>query len=130
MTIEAAGGFKSWGKDTPTQKRLFAHAAGGVKGRTGDPFISTTSNSDCGEHGRWHYTIDSSKIGNKIWDVNREYIDAGKKADNRFKHEMEQSLENEIPWSAVIAVAIAEKAGEDEAKLDAYGVMGWYPVSH
>lgn len=100
-TIKAGGGFKSKGGDTANQENLFKHVAGWSY--PNDPFISTSDYSDCQQYGRYRYTIDPSKISNKIWDVNAEYRKANK--PNNMEEEYEQSVEREIPWSAVISVA-------------------------
>lgn len=99
-TIKAEGGFKSWGSDTPSFERLYTHVEG--TDTDTDPFISTTTVFECGQHGKYRYTIDSSKITNKIWDVNAEFAKANK--ENYFEDEMEQSVEFAIPWAAVLAV--------------------------
>ncbi|KAH8716785.1 hypothetical protein GQ44DRAFT_775917 [Phaeosphaeriaceae sp. PMI808] len=99
-TIKAGGGFKSWGRGTPTQARLISHTV--AVNTDIDPFIATTTDMECGVFGDYRYTLDSSKITNKIWDVNAEYKKAGKM--NHAEHEMEQAVEFEIPWAAVISV--------------------------
>ncbi|KAH8730015.1 hypothetical protein GQ44DRAFT_768427 [Phaeosphaeriaceae sp. PMI808] len=98
--IKAGGGFTSKGADTANQANLFKHVDGW--NYPNDPFISTSDYFDCQPFGRYRFTIDSSKITHKIWDVNEEYKKAGKK--NGKEAEEEQSVERFIPWSAVIAV--------------------------
>lgn len=99
-TIKAAGGFKSKGSDTATQENLFKHVDGWSY--PNDPFISTTTMYDCQQYGDYRYTLDQSKIHNTLWDVNAEYVKAGK--TNIHEEEYEISVEREIPWDAVIAV--------------------------
>jgi hypothetical protein len=101
-TIKNGGGFKSKGGDPATQENLFKHCGPGSYAN--DPFISTSPLMDLSHHGNYRYTLDSSKIpDNKIWNVAEEYRKAGKKND--YEEEQELSIEREIPWSAVIAVA-------------------------
>lgn len=100
-TIKSGGGFKSRGNDPATQENLFKHCGPGSYAN--DPFISTSPLMDLSHHGTYRYSVDSSKITNKIWNVAEEYQKAGKKND--YAEEQELSVQNEIPWSAVLAVA-------------------------
>ncbi|KAF2647227.1 ADP-ribosylation [Lophiostoma macrostomum CBS 122681] len=113
-TVKAAGGFKSWGADTPSVERLYKHVEG--TDTATDPFISTSTDIECGQHGKYRYTIDSSNITQKIWDVNAELTKAG--GEDGFAFEMEQAVEFEIPWVAVISVEMKR------------GGFGWFePMS-
>jgi hypothetical protein len=100
-TIKSGGGFKSKGSDAATQDNLFKHCGPGSYAN--DPFISTSPLMDLSHHGNYRYSLDSSKIPSKIWNVAEEYQKAGKKND--YAEEQELSVQNEIPWAAVITVA-------------------------
>ncbi|KAI9793813.1 MAG: hypothetical protein M1835_006971 [Candelina submexicana] len=103
-TIKDAGGFKAKGFNNP-EGTLFEHVEGQLKHPSRDPFIATTSDIEFSKKHTpdgYVYTIDSSKIKEKIHDVAEEY----KKADRKYGHpeEKEFAVEHEIPWDAVTKV--------------------------
>ncbi|KAF2190072.1 ADP-ribosylation, partial [Zopfia rhizophila CBS 207.26] len=110
-TIKDAGGFKAKGFDNP-EGTLFEHVEGRLKHPSRDPFISTSSDIDVskGHAGNGYlYTLDSSKIDEKIWDVAEEYEKAGKKYGH--SEEKEFAVEHLIPWDAVTKIQ-KKKDGE------------------
>ncbi|KAI1078366.1 ADP-ribosylation [Whalleya microplaca] len=110
-TIKNDGGFKAKGFNNP-EGTLFEHVEGTLKHPSRDPFISTSNDIDVskGHAGNGYlYTLDSSKITEKIHDVADEYEKAGKKYGHA--DEKEFSVEHLIPWAAVTKVQ-KKKDGE------------------
>lgn len=70
-----------------------------------DPFVATTKSLSFAqlyaERG-YLYTIDSSKIPDRIWDVAAEYEKKGETYDH--PEEQEFSVEGTIPWTATTKV--------------------------
>jgi hypothetical protein len=98
--IKADGGFKARSTTAATSKDILDKHVGDVLGAN-DPFVSCSSNMEVSkDFGDYLYTIDSSKIPNKIWDVNAELDDP----DGMFEEEMEMAVEHVVPWAAVVSV--------------------------
>lgn len=103
-TIRGEGGFKAKGFDRP-EGTLFQHVDGSLRHPSRDPFISTTIDIEVakGHAGTGYlYTLDSSKITGKIYDVKAEY-ENNCTPYGHFK-EKEFSVEHMIPWAAVTQV--------------------------
>ncbi|OTA63979.1 ADP-ribosylation [Hypoxylon sp. EC38] len=103
-TIKDAGGFKAKGFSNP-EGTLFEHVEGRLKHPSRDPFISTSDDIEVSKRhagNGYLYTLDSTKITNKIHDVAAEYSHAGLKYGHA--DEKEFSVEHLIPWAAVTKV--------------------------
>lgn len=110
-TIKDAGGFKAKGFNNP-EGTLFEHVEGTLKHPSRDPFISTSDDIEVSKKhagNGYLYTLDRSKITEKIYDVAEEYKKAGKKYGHA--DEKEFSVEHLIPWTAVTKVQ-KKKDGE------------------
>ena len=107
--IKADGGFKARSTTGATSKEILdAHVGDTLK--ENDPFVSCSTNMEVSkEFGDYLYFLDSSKITNKIWDVNAVLEDP----DEMFNWEMEAAVEYFVPWAAVVSV---EKKDGDEFK--------------
>ena len=108
--IKSEGGFKSKGSNMD----LFKHVE--EKDKT-DGYVSTSSDIDAAKNigvAKYVYTLDSTKITEKIHDVAAEY----KAANKEYPHpnEKEFAVEREIPWDAV--TAIVKKDGKDWTPVD------------
>jgi hypothetical protein len=110
-TIKDAGGFKAKGFANP-EGTLFEHVEGTLKHPFRDPFISTSDSIEVSEKhaGKGYlYTLDSTKISEKIYDVAAEYEQAGKKYGHA--DEKEFAVVKLIPWAAVTKIQ-KKKDGE------------------
>ncbi|KHN94779.1 Heat-labile enterotoxin, A chain [Metarhizium album ARSEF 1941] len=110
-TIKDAGGFKAKGFNNP-EGTLFEHVEGTLKHPSRDPFISTSNDIEVSKKhagNGYLYTLDSTKIHQKIHDVAAEYAQAKKKYGHA--DEKEFSVEHLIPWDAVTKVQ-KKKDGE------------------
>lgn len=110
-TIKDAGGFKAKGFTNP-EGTLFEHVEGTLKHPSRDPFISTSDSIEVSEKhaGKGYlYTLDSTKISEKIYDVAAEYEQAGKKYGHA--DEKEFAVVKLIPWAAVTKIQ-KKKDGE------------------
>ncbi|KAL2821834.1 hypothetical protein BDW59DRAFT_164016 [Aspergillus cavernicola] len=110
-TIKDAGGFKAKGFNNP-EGTLFQHVEGTLKHPSKDPFISTSNDikvsEDHAENG-YLYTLDSTKITEKVYDVAVEYEEACRPYGHAKGKEF--SAEHLIPWTAVTMVQ-KKKDGE------------------
>jgi cation transport regulator ChaB len=112
--IKDGSGFKARGHDAnPSQSKLFDHVEESLDHPDQDPFISTSDDSSVAkqaENGKAYlYTLDASKITEKIWDVADEYKKAGKKYVNA--PEKEFAVQNAIPWGAVTKIQKKDDKG-------------------
>ncbi|KAJ5752193.1 Heat-labile enterotoxin A chain [Penicillium odoratum] len=110
-TIKEAGGFKAKGFNNP-EGTLFEHVEGTLKHPSRDPFISVSTDISVSENhagNGYLYTLDSTKITEKIYDVAEAYKEAGKTYGHA--DEKESSVEHLIPWTAVTKVQ-KKKDGE------------------
>lgn len=110
-TIKDDGGFKAKGFTNP-EGTLFQHVEGTLKHPSRDPFISTSDDITVsqGHAGNGYlYTLDSTKITEKIHDVAAEYKAAGKTYGHA--KEKEFAVEHLIPWDAVTLIQ-KKKDGE------------------
>ncbi|KAI9716214.1 MAG: hypothetical protein M1812_005439 [Candelaria pacifica] len=106
--IKDAGGFKSKGDEGT----LFEHVEGTLKHPSKDKFISTSEDINVSKKNNptgYVYTLDSSKIKEKIHDVAQEYKDANRKYGH--SNEKEFAVETLIPWDAVTKI---EKKKDDK----------------
>ncbi|KAH8726623.1 hypothetical protein GQ44DRAFT_705260 [Phaeosphaeriaceae sp. PMI808] len=98
--IKADGGFKARSTTGATSKKILDDHVGDTLGAN-DPFVSCSIDMEVSKtFGDYLYTLDSSKITNKIWDVNAVLEDP----DEMFNWEKEQAVEHFVPWAAVISV--------------------------
>ena len=109
--IKSAGGFKAKGFTNP-EGTLFEHVEGRLKHPSRDPFISTSDDITVSEDhaGKGYlYTLDSTKITEKIHDVAAEY----EKEKKKYGHakEKEFAVEHLVPWDAV--TKIQKKVGDE-----------------
>lgn len=103
-TIKDAGGFKAKGFNNP-EGTLFEHVEGTLKHPSRDPYISTSDDIKVSEKhagNGYLYTLDSTKITEKVYDVAEEYKKAGKKYGHA--DEKEFAVEHLIPWTAVTTI--------------------------
>ncbi|KAI1844936.1 hypothetical protein JX266_008952 [Neoarthrinium moseri] len=103
-TIKNAGGFKAKGFDRP-EGTLFQHVETLLKHPSRDPFISTTIDLEFAKAhtgNGYLYTLDSTKITEKIYDVAKEY----EKVGETYGHakEKEFAVEHLTPGAAVTTV--------------------------
>jgi hypothetical protein len=96
-TVKASGGLTARSLTGEcSEKTLRWHAEDSI-GDT-DPFVSCTTDLEVASFANYLYTIDPSKVPNKIWDVNAVI---GSHANQR---EMEQAVEHVVPWAAILSV--------------------------
>ncbi|KAI1861596.1 hypothetical protein JX265_009563 [Neoarthrinium moseri] len=103
-TIKNSGGFKAKGFDKP-EGTLFQHVETLLKHPSRDPFISTSNDIEAAkDHAKngYLYTLDSTKITEKIYDVAAEYEKVGKGYGHATEREF--AVEHLIPWAAVTKV--------------------------
>jgi hypothetical protein len=103
-TIKDAGGFKAKDFSNP-EGTLFEHVEGPLKHPSRDPFISTSNDINVSKKHAgtgYLYTLNSTKITQKIHDVAAEYAKAGRKYGHA--DEKEFVVEHLIPWAAVTKI--------------------------
>ena len=114
--IKKAGGFKAKGFTNP-EGTVFQHVEGTLKHPSRDPFIATSLDINFSKKHTpkgWVYTIDSTKITEKVHDVAQEYKDANKKYGH--SDEQEMAVEHLIPWDAI--TKIEKKKGDNWETVD------------